>query len=374
MAPLRGLLQRAALVLLGGAAALVIGEIAARTIAPSRPVFDLRGLHELRPDEPWLYGLRPGVEGRLSDTGEVLYRINADGFRGPRHARPKPDGVFRLVVIGDSIAFGYAVAEDETFPRLLEARLRELAPQARVEVVNLGVGGYNAWNESELLKDVGLAYDPDLVLVQFCINDLNDPTLHFDAQTRVPLAAIPEAAFPDPSRRPVSAHTESRVWRWCARSRLCALSRDLGLAARETRLDDEIRRAAFLPVGAEDRPEWRWLEARYREMAEAAGPARFAVLVFPHQAQLRGRGSDAVQGRVLAVARRHGWTAIDPLPAFRRASGAGEPVFLDLWHPTPAGHRVAVEETLRVLACGGALGDAARGACPVGPDARAGVE
>jgi lysophospholipase L1-like esterase len=371
MAALRHILPRAAFVLLGSSLALVIGELAARTLAPRRPVFDLRSLHELRPDRPWLYGLRPGAEGRLSDTGDVLYRINPDGFRGPRHARPKPAGVFRVVVIGDSIAFGYGVQEGESFPRLLEARLAGLAPQARVEVVNLGVGGYNAWNEAELLKDVGLGYEPDLVLLQFCINDLNDPALHFDAQTRIPPAAIPAAAFPDPSRR-VSA--PSRAWIWCARAKLCTLGRDVWIAARGSHLDGEIRRAAFLPVGAEDRPEWRWLETRYREMADAAAGVPLAVLVFPHQAQLRGRGSDAIQERVLALAHRRGWTGIDPLPAFRRAARSGTQLFVDWWHPSAAGHRIAAEETLRVLACGGALGDAGRGACLGGSDTGAGSE
>jgi hypothetical protein len=374
MAPLRGLLLRAAFALLGSGAALALGEVAARLLALPGPVFDLRGLHEFRPDRSWLYGLRPGAEGRLSSSGDTLYRINADGFRGPRHARPKPPGMLRVVVMGDSIAFGYGVEESSSFPRALEARLAELVPEAHIEVVNLGVGGYNAWNEAELLKDVGIGYEPDLVLVQFCINDLNYPSVHFDAQTRLVLSAIPDAAFPDPSRRRGPRHALSPALGWCARSKLCALSQDLWLSGREPEFGEEARHAAIVPVESEDGPEWGWLEARYREMAgaaEAAG-ARFLVLAFPYPAQLQGREPHPVQERVLELARRHGWTVIDPLPAFRRARGT--PLFLDWWHPTAAGHRVAAEETLRVLACGGALGDEARGACRGGPDARAGVE
>ena len=376
MAALRGLLPRAAFVLLGSAAALAIGELAVRTLVPGRPVFDLRGLHELRPDEPWLYGLRSGVEGRLSNTGEVLYRINSDGFRGPRHARPKPAGMFRVVVVGDSIAFGYGVQEEESFPRMLEARLRELAPRARVEVVNLGVGGYNAWNESELLKDVGLGYEPDLVLVQFCINDLNDPGLHFDAQTRLALSSIPDAAFPDPARRRGGRAAPSRALAACLRSKLCSGAHELWLAWRTTRMDEETSRAALIPVEDRARPEWTWLEDRYREIEATAraSRARFAILAFPYRSQLGGRTPDPVQEQLRELGRRHGWALVDPLPAFRRAHASGTPLFADWWHPTAAGHRVAAEETLQVLACGGALGDAARGACLRGPDARAGGE
>jgi len=374
MAPLRDLLPRAAFVLLGSAAALAIGEVAVR-LAPTRAVFDLRGLHEPRPDKPWLYGLKPGVEGRLADTGEVHYRVNSDGFRGSRPSRPKPSGVVRWVVIGDSIAFGYGVQEEETFARVLETRLRELAPEPRVEVVNLGVGGYNAWNESELLKDVGAGYEPDLVLVQFCINDLNDPGLHFDAQTRLALSSIPDAAFPDPARRRAGRGSPSRALAGCLRSKLCSGARELWLAW-STAPDGATQRAALIPVEDPARPEWAWLEARYLEIeatARASG-AGFAILAFPYRSQLAGRSPDPVQVRLRELARRHGWALVDPLPAFRRTRAAGTPLFIDLWHPTAAGHRVAAEETLRVLACGGALGDAARGACRGGPNARAGGE
>jgi len=366
MRALRLLLLRAALVVLGAVAALALGEAAVRLLVPSGSVSELRGLHELRLDRGWLYGLRPGAEGRLSSTGDTLYRINQDGFRGPRHARPRPAEAMRVVVLGDSIAFGYAVEEASTFPRVLEAKLAAIVPQAGIEVVNLGVGGYNAWNEAELLKVVGISYQPDLVLVQFCINDLNDPTLHFDAQTRLLLSTIPDAAFPNPSLRRGPRHSPSRLWAWCAASKLCALARDRWLAAHENNFDDAAKRAAVLPVESDDGPEWRWLETRYLEMASAAesAGARFAVLAFPYPAQLEGRGLDPVQERLLSLARRHGWTAVDPLPAFRAAHAAGTVLFIDWWHPTAAGQRIAAEETLRVLACSGELGEKARGACP----------
>ncbi len=373
MRALRLFLLRAALVVLGAVAALAIGEAAARLLVPAGSVSELRGLHEFRPDRGWLYGLRPGAEGRISATGDALYRINQDGFRGPRHARPNPAGAMRIVVMGDSISFGYAVEEASAFPRVLEKQLAALVPQAGIEVVNLAVGGYNAWNEAELLKSVGISYQPDLVLAQFCINDLNDPSVHFDAQTRLLLSTIPDAAFPDPSLRRGPHHAPSRMLTWCAASKLCALARDGWLAAYATEFDDAAKRAALMPVETDDGPEWDWLETRYLEMAKAAerAGARFAVLVFPYPAQLVGREPHPVQERVLALARRHGWTAVDPLPAFRAAHADGTVLFLDWWHPTEAGHRIAAEEVLRVLACSGELGEKARGACPAKSDGRA---
>lgn len=370
---LRLFVLRAGLVVLGAVAAWAVGEAAVRLLVPATSVSELRGLHEYRPDRSWLYGLRPGAEGRLSETGDALYRINPDGFRGPRHARPKTDGVKRVVVIGDSIAFGYGVEEAGAFPRILEREIALLAPQPGVEVVNLGVGGYNAWNEAELLKDVGVGYQPDLVLVEFCINDLNEPSVHFDAQTRLLLSTIPDAAFPDPSLRRGPYRAPSRILGWCAASKLCALAHDLWLAATQPAFDESSKRAAVRPIESGGETEWRWLEARYLEMAASAerAGARFAVLAFPYPQQVTRSGPDSVQERLVAMARRHGWTVIDPLPAFRAAHAAGTRLFLDWWHPTDAGHRIAAEQTLRVLACSGAVGLEARGSCPGGADERA---
>ena len=118
MRALRGGVGNALLGVLGTLAALALAEAALRVLPLSQRVLDLRGLHEFRPDKPWLYGLRPGAEGRLGDSA-VTYRINADGFRGPRYVRPKPPGKTRVVVLGDSVAFGYEVEEADAFPRLL---------------------------------------------------------------------------------------------------------------------------------------------------------------------------------------------------------------------------------------------------------------
>src|SRR5436309_6324437 len=155
-ARVRALAGRLGLVLFGLVVGLGLVEVVLRLTPGHRQVADLRGLHELRPDRPWLYGLRPGAEGRTDETGPIRYAINADGFRDRRYARPKPPGTFRIVVLGDSIAFGFGVAEEETFPKVLEARIAATAPQRRVEVLNLGVSGYNSFNEEALFADVGV--------------------------------------------------------------------------------------------------------------------------------------------------------------------------------------------------------------------------
>jgi hypothetical protein len=71
--------------------------------------------------------VRPGVDepGLDRDT------------RGPGHYEdPKPDGILRVACFGDSYTFGMEVADDEAWPRAMEAA------RPGLEAPNLGVGGY----------------------------------------------------------------------------------------------------------------------------------------------------------------------------------------------------------------------------------------
>jgi lysophospholipase L1-like esterase len=119
-----------------------------------------------RTDNPRLqFELRPHARVRA----EVEYRTNASGMRNPEVPEAKAAGQRRVAVLGDSIAFGYWVEERQAFPRQLEAMLG--GPQ-RVQVLNFGVPGYNLEQEIESLRTKALPYAPDVVVVAFCLNDL----------------------------------------------------------------------------------------------------------------------------------------------------------------------------------------------------------
>jgi lysophospholipase L1-like esterase len=318
--------------------ALALCELGLRVFLPVRSSSELARLHMLRPDKSWLYGMRPNsvVEGR----GGIRYDVNADGFRGPRAARPKNAGTLRLAVLGDSVTFGYGVNDADTFPTLLAARLAGARP---VEVLNLGVSGYNPYTEAALFADLGPAFTPDVVLVQFCINDLNDPTMHFDASTNAALGALPDAAFPDPrTRRPAP--------RDCHGFRICELVRD-AIRSQPAANDPAAIRATVEPHDPPGDAELAWLAGQYREIGRTARSigARPVLVIFPYSTQL---GTDAPSGigpALTAVAAELGWPAIDLLPAFREGARQGTALFTDLWHPTPAGFRIAADVTASEL-------------------------
>ena len=111
-------------------------------------------------------------------TSIVTGRINRYGLRGPEIEPDKPDGVFRVLVLGDSFTFGAGVADDESFPAQLQPLLAgSCATPRRFEVINAGVSGYNTADEVVNLERRWLPeLEPDLVLLTFYVNDAYDDT------------------------------------------------------------------------------------------------------------------------------------------------------------------------------------------------------
>jgi len=349
---LKTLAIRLAAVLLSFALGFGICEalIRSSSLSPSRG--NLRALHELRLDRPWLFGMRPGAD--VIGPGGVRYTVNADGFRDHSYARPKPPGTFRILLLGHSVAFGWAVAMEQAYPKVLEAKLAELTTEPRIEVMNTSVCAYNAYSEAALFADIGASFEPDLVVVEFGVNDLNDPTLHFDGQTTLVLSAIPDEVFPDPSRRLPDPPPPSLAWRLCQYSELCVFA--VGRFS-PTLPNAAWLRASALPRERHSEVEMTWLRKNYERIASDAARigARFAILLLPYSNQIAGAASAGVQESVAAMAAREGWPTIDILPGIRQAAPPNEPLFLDLWHFTPVGHRLAADAMLRGLCCQGLL-------------------
>lgn len=69
----------------------------------------------------------------------IEVRLSGQGLRNGEVLTPKPEGVYRILALGDSFTFGWGVEEDQSWPRLVERGLR--ARGLKVEVINAGVPG-----------------------------------------------------------------------------------------------------------------------------------------------------------------------------------------------------------------------------------------
>lgn len=131
---------------------------------------NLKGLVEPSPTEGVVYDLKPSREWVFQGARTAT---NSHGFRGHEYTLLKPAGTTRIVGLGDSVMFGWGVDQDAIYTHLLEQELGTAA--RRVQVLNLAVPGYNTMQEAALLKAKGLAFAPDVVLVNYCLNDWAAP-------------------------------------------------------------------------------------------------------------------------------------------------------------------------------------------------------
>lgn len=116
-------------------------------------------------DEDLGYRTRPGFLG-----------TNEHGLLDDPIETPKSR--FRILMLGDSIPF-YGDGPADTFVGRLESGLNAAPTLVPSEVINAGIKGYTNYQQARYLEKYGLAFEPDLVGVSFCLNDLHRFAHHF---------------------------------------------------------------------------------------------------------------------------------------------------------------------------------------------------
>jgi len=97
--------------------------------------------------------------------------VNSDGFRGPEYSLTKPVNTFRIIMLGDSETLSFMLAQSDALAAQLESLLNKKSGLMCYEVLNFGVEGYNIFQELEMLKTKGLKYNPDLIILNYVLND-----------------------------------------------------------------------------------------------------------------------------------------------------------------------------------------------------------
>jgi lysophospholipase L1-like esterase len=167
--------MRAVLALLGVSLGLVLVETMLRTFYPQYGGKEPGQFHPILG-----VSLIPNFEGvHIAYGHENVTNIhtNSLGFRDSEVQIPKPENVFRILVLGDSMTFGLGVMEEEAFPAVLEDMLNggEKAKGVQYEIVNAGVPGYGTAQELLQYQLHGPKLNPDLVILAFlAANDLLD--------------------------------------------------------------------------------------------------------------------------------------------------------------------------------------------------------
>lgn len=289
------------------------------------------------------------VDHRLP-ASEKWIPTNADGLRGVRERGDYSAGDTNVLFAGDSFTFGFRVEAHQAFPARFEEIVSARRPDLRVRAVNLGWTSASPSLALRLLEDVGDAYHPDLVVYGVDMTDFHDDIKYQNMLAR-------RGIYRTYDKIPITLHLLERWWP-DAFGALYAWSNDNLPRERffhsEQPLD--LSRAAMEPTLESLRQIDGWARAR--------GVA-FAVVVLPRTYQLsaaespqnREAGSYSVLGpysleplRYLEeAAERVEFPIFSLLPAFRETS-VFPTSFADDPHWTPAGHEVAAEALVALLA------------------------
>lgn len=104
--------------------------------------------------------------------------INSLGYRGQKFARKKHEGIIRILFLGDSFTYGFAMDDEDTLPRLVEKHL--LQHFSNVEVINAGFHGGSQQQYELYLKTEGFSLDPDIIVISsLADNDITDSNFNY---------------------------------------------------------------------------------------------------------------------------------------------------------------------------------------------------
>lgn len=128
------------------------------------------------------YFFWPGQIGNVREFSVEVAR-NDLGYHDREHPFAKPDGVFRIIFLGDSFTEAIQVPLEDTFPKIIERELNKRM-DFPVESISLGKSGAGTQKSYDILLEIGLRFSPDLVLMQFLSNDLIDNSPRLEKEER----------------------------------------------------------------------------------------------------------------------------------------------------------------------------------------------
>jgi lysophospholipase L1-like esterase len=271
---------------------------------------------------------------------ELGYRLNPNKRAGinnlsVRHGdivSPKPEGLYRIVVLGDSIPWA-----EPGFVNYLEEMLSK---ERDVEVINAGVPGYTAYQELLFFKRYLQQTEPDLVIWTYCLND-NHKFLHrFDERAKM--------LWTDEALE--SLKTSSLLDKLVSRSYILS---ELKLRILGAQKQQQVCRFRWecvpdFNIAWKDEP-WAQYEAYLDEMKRLTQQmhSELAIVVFPYEPQLEE--FDSVQDteyvvkpqrKISSLCQKYDVPCLDLIPDFQKKKGDLIKLFRDGIHLTKEGHQL----------------------------------
>ena len=133
--------------------------------------------HQLKQKDPEGVLTHIHVPNRKANLMGVEIKLNSLGMRA-KEIKPKKVNEIRTLVLGDSVTLGGGVAAKDVYSSLTENRLNN-ENKRFYNFLNSGVGNYNLDSQIELLKRQLDNTQPDIVLLNYFINDIEEQSKPF---------------------------------------------------------------------------------------------------------------------------------------------------------------------------------------------------
>jgi lysophospholipase L1-like esterase len=120
------------------------------------------------PNQTLLWEYRPKAPGPGIKT-------NSYGFRDlEAHTPTKPDGVYRVAFVGDSVTVGLGEEFDSIFVREFEDAANNIPGLIRrIQALNFAIDGYNTVQVFEMIRARVFQFSPDKIVYLMCLNDFD---------------------------------------------------------------------------------------------------------------------------------------------------------------------------------------------------------
>ena len=301
----------AALVLVTVAVMAGVFEIACRTVANTGMQYDIEmwkyatAIKRIAGDPAVGHEHTPGTSAHLMGSDVT---INSLGLRD-HDIVAKLDGTTRILMLGDSIVFGWGVAQDKTMSVALERDLKD-GGFGPVEVINTGVGNYNTAMEVAYFLKSGAALRPDVVVLNYFIND----------------------AEPTPTYAPVP---------WYARRFYAyAVAGGAWDIFKRTLLGGPAWQDYYAALYRDGQPGWNAAQDNIRRLAAYCRDhgIRLVMTNIPELHELKPYPFADVSGKLAAVAQAEGIAYLDLLPAVQDEAPASLWVTVPDPHPNAKAH------------------------------------
>ena len=114
--------------------------------------------------------------GFTTEFKKKYIRYNKYGYRDYEYNLKKKEGVFRIIVLGDSQTFGHGIKDlNNTWVKKLEKKLIESVGNTSIEVLSISGPGWNSDTYLYELFKNGFKFNPDLVILAYYHNDIPFP-------------------------------------------------------------------------------------------------------------------------------------------------------------------------------------------------------